>query len=297
MKLLDRLVQRRRLGTLRVRRLDLRPRGSSLGVRILLLSDLHARNDWFPRADVAAVVDAINGIESVDLVAMVGDFVGDDITAIDWASEELQRITAPMAAVLGNHDHWTDAARVEQTLADAGAHVLTNRAMPLHEIIGRPLAGDPWLAGIDSCWTRRGTTGQGARPDAAFADVPASTDVVVLGHEPWLATMHEHVLHLAGHTHCGQVRTPVLGDLTARMHMPRYSEPYPTRLYELPVEHGAAGGSLAEAGAGSGAGAAPDGIVRRTHRDRRWVYVTAGVGFSTVPVRVLCPPEIVVIDA
>ena len=101
----------------------------------------------------------------------------------------------------------------------------------------------------------------------------------MLGHEPHLATLHEHALHLAGHTHCGQVRSPVIGDWTSRLHMPKYSEPYPCRLYELAVE--------------------ADAIEPATHRtsgDRRWVYTTAGVGYSTVDFRLFCPPEIVVID-
>ncbi|MEO6867156.1 MAG: hypothetical protein ABI200_03970, partial [Gaiellales bacterium] len=177
-----------------------------------------------------------------------------------------------------NHDHWCDAAYIEQVLSNAGVEVLTNRALPLGELVPAH-TGEAWLAGIDSCWTRRGSTGPGADPEAAFAEVPSGVDVVVLGHEPHLATMHEHVLHVAGHTHCGQVRTPIFGDWTARMHMPRFSEPFPCRLYEVPVERES---SLPDA--------------RRTTRDRRWVYTTAGVGYSTVDFRLFCPPELVVID-
>ncbi len=264
-----RIVQRRSIDVLRTRRLDLRSRGLSFGTRIVVASDIHARDDWFPRPHVARVVDAINAIEDADMVVLLGDFVGDDVTAIDWSAQEYARIELPTAAVLGNHDHWCDAARVERTLADVGVEVLTNRAIPLGELAptARP---STWLAGIDSCWTRRGTTGAGADPEAAFANVPDDADAIVLGHEPHLATMHEQALHLAGHTHRGQVRSPIFGDLTARMHMPRYSEPYPTGLYE--VERPGALGP-------------------------RFVYTTGGVGYSTIDLRVFCPPELVVIDA
>lgn len=270
--------QRRSLSLLRIRNVDLRSRGLDLGIRVVVASDLHARADWFPRPLVARVVDEINAIEDVDVVALLGDFVGNDLGAIDWSCEEYARIQAPVAGVLGNHDHWLDAAYVEQALVDAGVRMLTNRAMSLADLLPGH-EGGTWIAGIDSCWTQRGSTGPGADPDAAFANVPADTDVVVLGHEPWLATMHEHVLHLAGHTHCGQIRTPIFGDWTARMHMPRYSEPYPCRLYEVPVD------THAQLPA-----------THRTTRDTRWVYTTAGVGFSTVDVRAFCPPELVVID-
>ncbi len=274
-------VQRRSIDTLRVRHVDLRPRGLDLGIRILMASDLHARDDWFPQPHVARVVDAINAEADVDLVVLLGDFVGDDVTAIDWSATEYARIAAPTAAVLGNHDHWCDATYVQQQLEGAGVEVLTNRAVPLAELVdGAP--ADAWLAGIDSCWTRRGSTGPGAKPDEAFRDIPADADVVVLGHEPFLATMHEHVLHLAGHTHCGQVRTPVFGDWTARMHMPRFSEPYPCRLYEVDVDQSAP--------------AELPTTHRTTSRDKRWVYTTSGVGYSTVSVRAFCPPELVVLD-
>jgi predicted MPP superfamily phosphohydrolase len=273
------VVQRRSIDVLRVRRVDLRARGLDLGVRIVVASDIHARDDWFPRTHVARVVDAINEVEGADLVALLGDFVGHDVSGIDWSAEEYARIAAPTTAVLGNHDHWCDAAYVEQVLAGAGVEVLTNRALPLAELV-EGARDDAWIAGIDSCWTRRGTTGAGADPDAAFADVPADADVVVLGHEPHLATMHEHVLHLAGHTHCGQVRAPLFGDWTARLHMPRFSEPYPSRLYELERD--------------------PRSVLPATHRGRgprRFVYTTAGVGYSTIDLRAFCPPELVVIDA
>ena len=276
---LRQVAQRRSIDVLRIRRVDLRARGLDLGVRIVVASDLHAREDWFPRGHVARVVDAINELEDVDLVALLGDFVGDDVSGIDWSAEEYARIAAPTTAVLGNHDHWCDAAHVQGALEGAGIEVLTNRALPLDQLA--PGARDgAWIAGIDSCWTRRGSSGPGADADAAFADVPAGADVVVLGHEPHLATMHEHVLHLAGHTHCGQVRTPILGDWTARMHMPRYSSPWPCRLYEVDVD-------------------ATASTLPATHRgrhDRRFVYTTAGVGYSTVDLRLFCPPELVVID-
>lgn len=274
------IVQRRSLHSIRVRRVDLRARGSRLGVRVLVASDIHARPDWFPRPLVARLVDAINAVEGVDVVTLLGDFVGNDLPSIEWSSEEYARIAAPTAAVLGNHDHWLDAAHVETTLVQAGVQVLTNRALPLAELIG----GDTgvWIAGIDSCWPRRGSTGPGADADAAFGAVPDDAEVIVLGHEPHLATMHEHVLHLAGHTHRGQIRTPVLGDWTARMHMPRFSEPFPAALYECDVD------------------AAPQASLpanRRTALERRWIYTTGGVGYSTVDTRIFCPPEIVVVDA
>jgi predicted MPP superfamily phosphohydrolase len=131
--------------------------------------------------------------------------------------------------------------------------MLTNRSTQL--------AGGTWMAGIDSCW--------GGRPDteSALRDVPDDTRAIVLGHEPWLATTHDRHLHVAGHTHHGQVRAPLplVGEAVANMFYPRYSRPFPRGLY------------------------------RRT--GDAFVYTTAGVGYSTVDWRLNCPPEIVVLDA
>lgn len=277
---LRRVYQRRSRWTLVTRHVDLRGRGLDLGLRILLVSDIHARDDWFPRQCVAALVDEINQVEGVDLIAMVGDFTGNDPHLIEDSADEYARFTAPAVATLGNHDHWAGPTFATQALERVGIPVLTNRSLPMRDLV----AGydrEHWIVGLDSCWPgRRGEQARrGTDVDAAFGDVPTGVEAVVLGHEPHLATLHEQALHLAGHTHCGQVRSPLLGDWSSRLHMPKYSEPYPCRLYELAVE---AGGPIPDA--------------HRTAGDRRWVYTTGGVGYSTVDFRLFCPPEIVVID-
>ncbi|MCW2950095.1 MAG: phosphohydrolase [Thermoleophilia bacterium] len=262
------------------RHVDLRTRGLDLGLRILLVSDIHAREDWFPRACVAKLVDEMNAVEGVDLIAMVGDFTGNDPSSIESSADEYQRLRAPVVATLGNHDHWAEPQHATAALERVGVTVLSNRALPVREIVDG-YERDHHIVGIDSCWPgRRGErTHGGADVGAAMRDVPDDAEALVLGHEPHLATLHEHALHLAGHTHCGQVRSPILGDWTSRLHMPRFSEPYPCRLYELGVE--------------------PCSTALANHRTmgrRRWVYTTAGVGYSTVDFRLFCPPEIVVID-
>jgi predicted MPP superfamily phosphohydrolase len=225
--------------------------GTPLGIRLVVASDVHAREDWFPRSCVADLVRAMNAVEGASAVALIGDFVGDDPTAIDWAAEEFASIRVPWFATLGNHDYWTDPQRITDALVGAGGSVLTNRSTQLEDL---------HIAGIDSCW--------GGSPDAAAAleGVPETAPTVVLGHEPWLATLHTRFLHIAGHTHAGQARLPIpkLGSRIAQLWMPRYSMPYPA------------------------------GIYRRD--ERSWAYTTSGVGYSTISWRLATPPEIVVFD-
>lgn len=227
------------------------PNGTPLGIRIVAASDIHARDDWFPKSSVDDLVRTINAVDNTDAVVLVGDFVGDDATAIDWSADAFASIASPWFATLGNHDYWTDPERITSALSGAGGTVLTNRSVEL---------GPIHLAGIDSCW--------GGNPDAsaALADIPESATTVVLGHEPWLATLHDRFLHIAGHTHAGQARLPIpwLGTRIAKMWMPRFSDPYPAGKY---------------------------------HRaDQSWVYTTSGVGYSTISWRLSTPPEIVVFD-
>lgn len=241
------LYQRRDSGTIRIRHVELPRRAHT---RVVLASDLHARDDWFPPSCVSGVVRRINDIDDVDAVLLPGDFVGDhELEAIDWAAPLLAQIEPPTFATLGNHDHWLDGPYIERTLEEHGIRVLTNESQRL----------DGWhLAGIDSCW--------GGRPDVAtaLAAVPRDEPAVVMGHEPHLATMHDRFLHVAGHTHHGQVRPPLVAGIATPRYYPRYSQPYPRGLY--------------------------------ARDDGTYVYTTAGVGYSVVSWRLNCPPEIVVID-
>ena len=72
------------------------------------------------------------------------------------------------------------------------------------------------------------------------------------------------MLHVAGHTHHGQVRVPGFPPLV----LPACSRPYVAGLYEVATRAGS----------------------------RRWVYTSAGIGSTTLPLRIGAPPEIVVLN-
>jgi predicted MPP superfamily phosphohydrolase len=116
-------------------------------------------------------------------------------------------------------------------------------------------AGPLWVAGVADARTRR------ADVERALAQVPPNAPVILLSHDPDVfPRVPERVaLTVSGHTHGGQVAVPVV----RRRFIPsRYGERF-------------ARGHVVE--------------------DGRHLYVTAGVGTSGWPVRLLAPPEVVVL--
>ena len=227
--------------------------------RFALIADIHADLEFMPARAVERIVDLAGEHGPFDAVLVPGDFAGHDPAALAGPARALGRFEAPVFFTNGNHDHMLGAGRVALALRNNGVTVLDNEAVPLEDS-----PGAPWIAGIDSM-------AGNPDPDRALAEIPAAAPVVVVGHEPKLATMHDEVLHVAGHTHHGQVRVPGAPPILR----PRHSQPYPAGLY------------MEETGERIRPGS--------THRTR-WIYTTAGVGTTTFPLRVSCPPEIVVID-
>jgi predicted MPP superfamily phosphohydrolase len=202
------------------------------------------------------------------LVLIVGDFVY-DIDA-DEADAQVARALPffrplvdaglPTFAVLGNHDYGIatpdDAPEpgVADALASAGISVLRNEAVSVSRG-GEPL----YLVGVDSRWARRD------RPGLALREVPPEAPRLVFMHHPDSFTdfpAGSAPFAVAGHTHGGQVRVPFLPHWSWR---------------SLMVE----GDSHTDGWIAPGFGAPGNRL-----------YVTRGVGMSTIPVRINCPPEV-----
>jgi len=120
-------------------------------------------------------------------------------------------------AVLGNHDHWRDAVAIRAALTEAGVRVLDNKAGTF---------GTLRVGGVDDAFTAR-------------ADVPATVAAmragpgarVLLSHSPDVAPglPADMTLVLAGHTHCGQIRVPIIGAIST---MSRHGQRYGCGLVE-----------------------------------------------------------------
>jgi uncharacterized protein len=233
---------------------------------ITVISDLHAGGPNMTTARVRQVVEMANLVQS-DLVVLLGDyfathrFLTERVPHEVWAAE-LARLSAPLGvrAILGNHDWWHDIDGVRGALAAVHIPVLENDAVLL-----RHGSQQFWLAGLGDQIAYK----VGPRQFRGVDDLPGTlkrvaTDdpVILLVHEPDIfPEVPERVtLTLAGHTHGGQIRLPLV--------WPAF---VPSR-YGMRYAYG------------------------HIMEDGRHMVVSGGIGTSFVPVRIGVPPEIVVVE-
>lgn len=240
------------------------PAGASART-VAVFSDLQI-GMWFANeAMVENLVEKV--VEEQPAAALVGgDFVysrdPDPAAQVNRVVELLAPLTAagiPTFAVLGNHDYAVDAAdEVIAGLESIGIQVLRNQAAPV------PGAG----TGANALHV----VGLGpARPgrvdvDAALAEVPDDAPRVVLMHNPTSFVQlpaGSAPLAVAGHTHCGQIAIPGLQSWS---------------YYQLT----SAERIVVEEWAPPGYGATGNQL-----------YVTCGIGFSLLPMRIAAPPQVV----
>jgi predicted MPP superfamily phosphohydrolase len=229
---------------------------------ITAIADLHAGGPDMQLPHVREIVDTANGLRS-DLIVLLGDYIAwykFPFTRVPdplWAAE-LKRLQAPLGvwAILGNHDWWHDLAGVRSALAGVNIPIMQNDAV----LLGPP-GQKFWLAGLGDQLAHPLGRGRFRGVDdlpGTMAKITSDDPVLLLAHEPDIfPRVPERVaLTLAGHTHGGQIRLPLI---------------WP---YFVPSKYGAryAYGHVVESG--------------------RHLIVSGGLGTSIIPARLGVPPEI-----
>ena len=209
------------------------------------------------------------------LVLIAGDFIyhpGEDEGAV---IAEAVALVAPLAkagiptyAVLGNHDYAmpTEQAAKDEALAEAlrtaleaaGVRVLHNQAVPLSSPAGNAASSPLYLVGVGAHIPREDD------PQAALAGLPQDAPRLVLMHHPESFKAFpagSAPLAVAGHTHGGQFRIPFTPSWTWMSY---------TREDEVHA----------------------DGWIRNYGEAGNRLYVNRGIGFSVLPLRLNCPPEL-----
>ena len=186
-------------------------------VTVALISDLHVGNATMRAGRLDRVMAQVTALRP-DLILLAGDFIGghrpdDAAIAEPILLQGLKQLHAPLGvvAVLGNHDHWTDAARVRAALRGAGVRVIENDAVRLGPVV---------IGGLGDAVTRHDRLGQ-----TIAAMRAKGGGRVMLAHSPDTAPdLPDDVpVLLAGHTHCGQVVLPLYGAIVS---VSRYGDRY-----------------------------------------------------------------------
>ena len=177
---------------------------SHQGLKIAHLSDLHMTGSIGPRW-FEVVAEQVNALQP-DVIAITGDIVEKE-ACWPWLANSLGKLQAKHGVyfVLGNHDFYIDIEQTKRLLVDQGLICLSERWLEA-EWNGAPVI----LAGNERPWA----------PQAAdIATAPAKTAEqlrLILLHTPdefaW-ACLQDANLALAGHTHGGQLRFPLLGPI------------------------------------------------------------------------------------
>ncbi|WP_298462440.1 metallophosphoesterase [uncultured Cellulomonas sp.] len=245
------------------------------GAEVAVFSDLQTGMWWANAGMVERIVQRVVE-QRPDVVLIPGDFlystsppVAEQVDTVMDQLAPLVESGIPTYAVLGNHDYAAGGAEEMATaLQAAGIPVLQNEAVVLDAPGGDGAGGadgadGPPLHLIGLAATRPGLTDV----DAAVSGVPDDAPRLVMMHNPTpFADMPAGTapLAVAGHTHCGQIALPAT---------PRWSYLGLTEEEEV----------VADGWAPKGYGAAGNSL-----------FVTCGVGFSVVPVRINAAPQLVV---
>lgn len=192
------------------------------GFTIVQITDVHLYPMTQPELVQKTVVMA-NELNP-DLVVLTGDYVWQELTAIDELAPILAGLNARYGvfSTLGNHDYWLDANVITAAMEAAGVPVLVNKGHSIQQ--GK---GSIYVAGLDDGWS--GKPDLEKTLEGALQDEP----VFLLCHEPDLADRYSQdgriTVQLSGHTHGGQIRVPGVGALV----LPYLGRKYDIGLYRV----------------------------------------------------------------
>jgi len=240
------------------------------GYRILHLSDFH-KGLYLSAEGLVARLSAAASIEP-DLVVFTGDLADRGADHAEHAAGILASLPTEdgTVAVLGNHDYWVGEDAITQSFSRHGVKVLANSHLTLSRggdtmyLAGvgdaSYLSKDDLAAALDGIPT--GAPGRRASPGRRPSPGRRASPIVLLSHAPDIIRKPLSArasLVLAGHTHGGQVVLPGIGPIYVPS---RLGRAYASGLHRI---------------------------------DGRWLLINRGLGEVFPPLRINCPPEIILL--
>ncbi len=213
--------------------------------QLIHISDIHYNRDASYLEDI---VDKINKI-SPDFVCFTGDLV-DKKSNLKQALNILEKINCPLFGVPGNHEYWSGVSfeDINKTFKSTGGLWLINQKTKFENIEITGMAHEEY----------KHLQSSKKAPDKQHKQYKQ----LLLTHYPAIVQQASHNqfdLILAGHSHGGQIRFPVLGALKV---------PYGVGKYDK---------GLFKTEAGT-------------------LYVNPGLGTYGIHMRLWCRPEITIIE-
>ncbi len=240
------------------------------GLRIAMIGDIHAGSNGVTEAKIREIVARTNE-QQPDLIVLLGDYISQKTSdhqslkmPIETIAENLRGLQAKygVIAVLGNHDGWFNNEKVAAELTDIGYRVLQNEVFVI-EKDGKKLR----FLGLKDQMQITTVPEYVENAKQALQPTEKTGNLVALDHTPDILPLitgkyeisGDLKLMLAAHTHGGQVWFPIFG----RPIIPSsYGQKY-------------AYGHIFDQGVD--------------------MFVTSGIGTSTLPFRFMVPPEIMVV--
>jgi predicted MPP superfamily phosphohydrolase len=245
------------------------------GLKIVAISDIHGGANYIDEKKLKQIVEIANQ-QKPDLIVLLGDFISQNIETNEENQEKPKMPISVIAkhlggfkakygvfAVLGNHDGRLGEESVDEELTQVGITVLQNEVITIYDENDNELH----LLGILNHMRILYFNSFIEEINEVLDLAIVKDNVIVLSHSPDVARIissnkvlsNKISFFIAGHTHGGQVKLPVLGG------------------FMIPSNYG---NTYAE------------GLIRDKYFD---VFVTTGIGTSVLPLRFMVPPEIAVL--
>lgn len=240
------------------------------GLKIVAVSDIHGGSNAVTEEKLRQIVAEINA-QNADIVVFLGDYVSQRHfdraqlkMPIETIADNLAGIRSKYGtfAVLGNHDVWYGESEIRAALSRISFRVLENE-LAFVDKDGQRLR----ILGLKDHTKIKKWNSFSADVRDVIEENEQSGDIIVLEHSPDilpiitgdLSVSDDLRLMIAGHTHGGQIRFPLIGSLIVPS---SYGQKYAR------------------------------GHVKENNLD---MFVTTGIGTSILPFRFFVPPEIAVL--
>ena len=200
------------------------------GIKIVHFSDLHY-NRAISINKVKSIILEINQIKP-DIVVFTGDLVDKDATITDKDYNDLTNLFLKIDAkygkyaVMGNHDYIKDSEKVINVFNESNFKFLDND----YDIIFNKDNEKIFIGGLNTVSYKMDDI------DKTMSYLNDDNEIsykIVLVHEPDIASKivkdYSVNLILAGHSHNGQIRLPIIGPI----YTPEYAKKYYDNYYDI----------------------------------------------------------------